>query len=400
MRQWITGAAVVGVVAMASLAWGQIGIVSGASAGPGPAATTGPAPGAPVRVMVGGGAWQAVPQQRQPEPGERGERGERGDRGEGRGIIRDAPGGPSIRDAIAPGTVIQLGEDGREGGFMFAPKMVKASYLGVVAHPADPTLRKQLSLPDGVGLVVEHVETGSPADQAKVEKHDVLQKLDDQLLINPEQLMVLVRMHKAGDEIKLTVIRQAKPVTLTAKLVEKEVPEMGDRPMGMDFMNPGRMPMNMRMGAPAMPGQMMPQGGMPGMPGGMPGAAPGAPMMNPRPSTTNRAVGGGAEFRFNLGGANAVLGQMAFSDGTHTLLLSVGTDGKTLEVKDKDGKVIFNGPVNTPEQRKALPEGVAPKLETLEKSSKVNIQVVPGAPGAGVGGVMQLQLQETVENKD
>jgi hypothetical protein len=59
------------------------------------------------------------------------------------------------------------------------------------------------------------------------------------------------------------------------------------------------------------------------------------------------------------------------SDGAHVMTLNVEGAGeslsKTLTVKDaQTGKVIFDGPVNTPEQRKALPADVAQKLEGLE----------------------------------
>jgi S1-C subfamily serine protease len=98
---------------------------------------------------------------------------------------------------------------------------VKATYLGVETVAADDTLRAQLKLPDGVGLAVKHVE--GPAKDAGVQQHDVLYKLNDQLLINTAQLVVLVRTFKPGDKVELTVIRQAQPVQLSATLVEKEV---------------------------------------------------------------------------------------------------------------------------------------------------------------------------------
>ena len=87
----------------------------------------------------------------------------------------------------------------------------------VLTIHADETLRAQLKLPAGVGLAVKHVE--GPAKDAGVQQHDVLYKLNDQLLINTEQLVVLVRNFKPGDKVELTVIRQAQPVQLSATLV-------------------------------------------------------------------------------------------------------------------------------------------------------------------------------------
>ena len=53
----------------------------------------------------------------------------------------------------------------------------------------------------GVGLLVNHVVPGSPAKLAGIEKHDVLHRLDDQYLINPPQLAVLIRTREPGDTV-------------------------------------------------------------------------------------------------------------------------------------------------------------------------------------------------------
>ena len=45
-------------------------------------------------------------------------------------------------------------------------KKVKAAYLGVYINSADATLQSQLSLPDGIGLVVAGMDESGPAKQA------------------------------------------------------------------------------------------------------------------------------------------------------------------------------------------------------------------------------------------
>ncbi len=134
-------------------------------------------------------------------------------------------------------------------GPAWKPEMIKATYLGVGVAPTDPALREQLSLPEGVGLLVGQLDAEGPAKAAGVERLDVLHKFNDQFLINPEQLKVLVRISKPGEEVKLTVIRKAKPQVITVKLVEKEMPK--EQPM-----------MHGMMGGEGMMGPM-------GMPGGM-----------------------------------------------------------------------------------------------------------------------------------
>ena len=80
-------------------------------------------------------------------------------------------------------------------------------YLGVETSPTDPAIQAQLKLPRGAGLTVNFVAADSPAKQAGVERFDLITKVDDQVLYNPPQLQGLIRSKKAGDEVKLTVLR-------------------------------------------------------------------------------------------------------------------------------------------------------------------------------------------------
>lgn len=105
----------------------------------------------------------------------------------------------------------------------FAPQKVKGTYLGVSTKTADATLRKQLQLPDGVGLVVAFVDPESPAKTAGLEVHDVLKNFDDQILINERQLLTLVRLKKPGENATLTLIRGGKETKMTVVLAEKDV---------------------------------------------------------------------------------------------------------------------------------------------------------------------------------
>ena len=97
-------------------------------------------------------------------------------------------------------------------------KKEKVAYLGLAVTRVAPALRKHLKIPRGVGLAVGFVEDSSPAAEAKVRKEDLLMRLDDQILINPPQLRVLVRMRKAGETVKLSVIREGKRMIVPVKL--------------------------------------------------------------------------------------------------------------------------------------------------------------------------------------
>ena len=102
-------------------------------------------------------------------------------------------------------------------------KMEKVIYLGAVTSSAPAAMREQLKLSPGVGLVVDRVEPDSAAEKSGLKQHDVIEKLDDQMLINPEQLATLLRSKKAGDEVTLAIVRQGERQSIKARLEEKEV---------------------------------------------------------------------------------------------------------------------------------------------------------------------------------
>lgn len=93
----------------------------------------------------------------------------------------------------------------------------KIAYLGVSTSPVDPGLSEHLGLPEGVGLSVDYIDKSSGA-HGVLQRNDILHKLDDQLLVTHHQLAVLVRSRKPGDEVQVSVIRKGKPVKLKIKL--------------------------------------------------------------------------------------------------------------------------------------------------------------------------------------
>lgn len=102
-------------------------------------------------------------------------------------------------------------------------KTQRVTYLGVSTSPVPDVLRKHLRLPPRAGLLVEGIESGSPAEAAGIEQYDVLEKLDQQLLINTEQLSALVRSLPAGKDVSITLIHKNQPKTVTATMAEHEV---------------------------------------------------------------------------------------------------------------------------------------------------------------------------------
>ena len=95
-------------------------------------------------------------------------------------------------------------------GLASAPKF----WLGVGLASADDTLRSQLGIAAGDGLVVTGVEGESPAAKAGVMANDLLLKLDGKALTTIEGLTA--QLQEIGvRSAKLELLRRGKPATLT-----------------------------------------------------------------------------------------------------------------------------------------------------------------------------------------
>lgn len=228
--------------------------------------------------------------------------------------------------------------DGQQRAFVWSNrkgKKEKAAFLGVTTNAADAAMRDQLKLPRGIGLVVQNVEENSPAASAGIQEHDILTKLDDQWLVNAPQFGVVVRMHKPGDEVSVTVVRQGQPQTLKAKLAEKEV-YIADSDGTATALAPWAVAGN----------------------GGMTFMAPQAGDLQALEKLNNfpgwRAM------------ADEDDADLIIKDNDRTMKIKVRNGEKNLVVSDNQDKVLFEGPIETDEQRKALPADIAAELDKYQ----------------------------------
>jgi serine protease Do len=251
------------------------------------------------------------------------------------------------------------------------PEMESVTYLGVITSPVNPTLTAQLGLAAGAGLVVNHLEENSPA-AAVLKEHDILLKLDDQLLVDARQLSVLIRQKKEGDEVALTYIRAGKQAVAKVKLGKHDAPKMAAI-----FSEP----LEGGGGAFAF-GQASGGGGggtfelaVPGGPGGREDVDHVLSLIErhggePMRMWIDRSKGPGFRaMSVNTGNSN-----MVFSDDKGSLELTMKDEKKSLVAKNKQGDTLFSGPVNTPEERKALPNDVRERLEQLEGMQDVTFR--------------------------
>jgi len=268
------------------------------------------------------------------------------------------------------------------------------TFLGVETMPASPTLVSQLGLADGTGLVVTNVVPDSPATSV-LKEHDILVKLDDQLLIEVRQLAVLVRNHKEGDEITLTYIRGGKQQTATVKLVKREIPKLSFQFPG-DGAHVGAVVGNIASsGLERTTGefQRRPVESARIQAESLADQARMMSMLQSTPLQSSVRIieseGSPAARRVTM--LHPGRSQIVSGDQAGSLELTIDNGQKELIAKDTKGTVIFSGPINTPEERQALPESVRPRLEKLMQMKGVNFTtdgnfradapIVPPLPG-------------------
>lgn len=96
----------------------------------------------------------------------------------------------------------------------------KGVRLGIsVSKPSNAIYAQLPKLPQGCGFLLQSVSDGGTAAAAGLKPMDVIWKLDDQILVNENQLMVLLSHHRPGDKIKLSYFHAGleKETTLVLK---------------------------------------------------------------------------------------------------------------------------------------------------------------------------------------
>jgi serine protease Do len=118
-------------------------------------------------------------------------------------------------------------------GFAIPSQIVRASaesiikdgtvhhgYLGISMNDVTPDNSNFFNLPDAMGAIVSQVTPDSPASRAGLKSGDVLRELNGNKIRNGGQLQVVVSQTAPGSDIKLGILRDGKPETLTVKVGE------------------------------------------------------------------------------------------------------------------------------------------------------------------------------------
>jgi len=284
----------------------------------------------------------------------------------------------------------------------------KVPFLGVETGRVSPTVAAQLGIPERTGLTVLRVIEGSPAEGV-LQQPDILTKFNDQILVNEPQLAVLVRGAKTGDEISLTLLRAAKETKVKVKLGEHEVPthamwqmegfphnldlgdldgfrfEFGDaaREFGDHAKEWSDHAKEWAEHAKDMAGRVRDD------------------VEHTLRVLSSDDADGNHVFIDDEGPMKRVTrintnrGNIVFVDDAGRVEIKMKENGRNVLIKDKDDKVIFDGPVNSGKDRAAMSPDALKRLEQVESQLDMDYTMDKDAPtketsivpGTQAGGV-------------
>lgn len=223
--------------------------------------------------------------------------------------------------------------------------------LGISLSRATVVLRQQLALKRGAGLVVDQVVTGSPAEAAGFLQHDVLVRLDDQLLVLPQQFDALLEAAEPDGLLECTVLRGGREVAIP----------LGHKP------DPPVQPFTRQSSRRQL-------------------RATDSALAIVRPATPVAAApAAGTDGRLRRLADETLVRQ----DADYEIRLSRG-DKTRLVVSNPAGGVVFEGPIDDPEIRSRVPEVVRGRVAEMEQLLESRAPVVAGRSGPAARPVAEI----------
>ncbi|MCC4264925.1 outer membrane-stress sensor serine endopeptidase DegS [Oceanimonas baumannii] len=93
-------------------------------------------------------------------------------------------------------------------------------YLGIGGADIPPVMARLLNMEERAGIYVDSVSAGAPADKAGIVSGDVILALNGEEVLNTRQAMDKVAETRPGTEIRVTLLREGKMLTVPVNIEE------------------------------------------------------------------------------------------------------------------------------------------------------------------------------------
>lgn len=97
--------------------------------------------------------------------------------------------------------------------------------LDIAIQEVTKELAEALSLSEAYGVLIVDVRAGGAGDKAGLKRGDLITEFNGQTVLNSRKLQLFVADIHIGEKVKLTIIRDNKPINVVAKIVEFEQPQ-------------------------------------------------------------------------------------------------------------------------------------------------------------------------------
>ena len=261
------------------------------------------------------------------------------------------------------------------------------TFLGVETSQVPRVLSEQMNLPRGFGVVVDSIVPKSPAAEAGLQRSDIIRMLNDQIIVSPDQLGTLVRSFAEGTSVTLTILRKGQEMKLPVKLAKHQTSSRsllgsgedwdwnfdwddGDK-MKFDFQMPDMTSVRESVKAAVETARDQAERAR----DEAQRAGDEARRAVSRLRIVTKDNGTTKSTKVDLGNAT-----ITFSDDKGELKLESRNGNKVLSAKDAQGKVLFEGPVNTDEERAKIPSEVRQRFEKLQQQELPEVPPAPEPP--------------------
>ncbi len=100
----------------------------------------------------------------------------------------------------------------------------RSIYTGLIVRRINARIARALGLPEPRGVLVDHVDPGSPADRAGMKPYDVILAIDGERVNDPIDAYTKLLDYRPGDVVRFRVWREGKEMDIKLKL--EKAPEI------------------------------------------------------------------------------------------------------------------------------------------------------------------------------
>lgn len=99
---------------------------------------------------------------------------------------------------------------------------VSRGYLGVSISDVTPDLAEAFGISNEGGVLIDEVQEGFPAEEAGIERGDIITKVNGRDVDSANQFRVRIAQTPPGEKVELTLIREGKEKTLSASVGSRD----------------------------------------------------------------------------------------------------------------------------------------------------------------------------------